>query len=328
METVVRAPDGSRSPPEGVLRLSVTDRCNFRCRYCMPAEGVPMLRHADLLGFERLTETAAWLCRERGVRRIKLTGGEPLVRAGVVDLVRELARIPGVDEVSATTNGSRLSALAPALRSAGLARVNVSIDSLDADRFDRLTRGGRLGDTVAGIDAAIREGLTPVKLNTVLLASSWREDVPAVLDFARRRGLEARFIELMRTGTEVSWAESEFVSAEVVRAELGLDGRPEEGDARSSGPARTTRTRWRGAPIRVGWITPRSHPFCDGCNRLRMDARGRLRRCLMDPNAFELAAALSREHDDVVRDGLDVYLAGKTPSSSMDSALPMVSVGG
>jgi cyclic pyranopterin phosphate synthase len=294
----------------------------------MPAGGVAKLRHADLLSFERLTETAAWLCRERGLRRIRLTGGEPLVRVGLAGLIGELARIPGVDEVSATTNGSRLPALADELRAAGLARVNISVDSLDPERFSRLTRGGRLEDTVAGIDAALAAGLVPVKLNTVLLASSWRQDVPAVLDFAQRRGLEARFIELMRTGTEVSWAESEFVSAETVRGELGLNGRTEEGDARSSGPARTTRTIWRGAPIRAGWITPRSHPFCDDCNRLRMDAGGRLRRCLMDPNAFELAAALDDHPEDVVRDAVRFYLAGKTASSSMDSALPMVSVGG
>jgi cyclic pyranopterin phosphate synthase len=325
----MRIEGGSPAPPrEAVLRLSVTDRCNFRCRYCMPPAGAPKLRHDELLSLEELTETASWLCRRLGISRIKLTGGEPLVRSGVVDLVRALAEIPGVEEISATTNGSRLARLALPLREAGLARVNVSIDSLDSERFFRLTMGGRLEKTLAGIDAALGKGLTPVKLNTVLLASSWREEVPTLLDFAQQRGLEIRFIELMRTGTEIRWADSEYISAATVRDSLGCRERAVVGDEYASGPARTTELEWRGDRLRVGWITPRSHPFCAACTRLRLDARGRLRRCLMDPNAFELAAALSHEPDDAVRDGLRYYLAGKTPSSSMDSPLPMVSVGG
>jgi cyclic pyranopterin phosphate synthase len=316
------------TPPDAVLRLSVTDRCDFRCRYCMPPGGVPRLRHDQLLTFEELTETAAWLCRELGITRIKLTGGEPLVRGGVVDLVRSLAGIPGVEEVSATSNGTQLKRLARPLREAGLARVNVSVDTLDPDRFAYLTRGGRLDDTAAGIDAAIAAGLGPIKLNTVLLASSWRDDVPALLDFAQPRDLEVRFIELMRTGTEAAWAEGEFVAAAVVRAWLGLNGQTPESEDCSPGPARITEIQWRGAPVQVGWITPRSRPFCEGCTRLRMDARGRLRRCLMDPAALELAELLATSPASVVRRRLHLYLAGKRPASDMASALPMVSVGG
>jgi cyclic pyranopterin phosphate synthase len=292
MVTGQRGPHRQR-PEDAVIRVSVTDRCNLRCRYCMPAAGIGKLRREDLLPLERLADTVAWLSREFDVSRVKLTGGEPLLRDGVVGLVQSLAAIPGVSEVSATTNGARLVDLAPSLRGAGLSRVNVSVDSLDERRFAELTRGGRLADTLAGIGAALDCGLTPVKMNAVLLSSNWRSDVPLLLDFAGRQGLEIRFIELMRTGTEVAWAEREYVSADEVR-----------------------------------WITPRSRPFCDSCSRLRLDARGRVRRCLMDPVRFDLAGLLETTIEPEVRSRLHAYLAGKTASSAMESDLPMVSMGG
>lgn len=306
----------------------MTDRCNLRCRYCMPATGVTKLRSHDLLSLEALAGTVSWLCHEFDVRRVKLTGGEPLVRGGVVDLVRALAGIPVVDEVSATTNGARLVTLAGPLREAGLARVNVSVDTLDPQRFAELTRGGRLSDTLAGIQAALECGLVPVKLNAVLLASSWRSDVPPLLDFAAAWSLEVRFIELMRTGTEVSWAEREFVSAVEVGGWLDTEAEVLDDPTPSSGPARTSTLMWRGAAVRVGWITPRSLPFCTSCSRLRVDARGRVRRCLMDPVWFDLAGSLRTKRESEVRRRLRAYLANKVPSAAMESTLPMVSMGG
>lgn len=311
-----------------VLRVSVTDRCNFRCRYCMPAGGIPKLRHEDLLPLETLSDTVAWLCRELGIHRIKLTGGEPFVRGGVVDLVRGLAAIPGLAEVSATTNGARLVSLARPLREAGLSRVNVSVDSLDARRFADLTRGGRLADTLDGIAAALDCGMTPVKLNAVLLESSWRSDVPRLLDFAACQDLEVRFIELMRTGTEAAWAEREYVSASEVRRWLEARTEVVDGVSVSPGPARTSMLVWCSRPVRVGWITPRSRPFCSHCSRLRLDARGRLRRCLMDPARFDLAGGLETSDDTEARRRLRVYLQGKVASPAMESSLPMVSMGG
>ncbi len=293
----------------------------------MPAEGVPKIRHDDLLSFEKLSGVAAWVCREVGVDRVKLTGGEPFVRSGVHELIRRLVRIDGVREISATTNGSLLGTLAPALRRAGLTRVNVSIDTLDPDRYRRLTRGGRVDDAITGIDRAVEVGLSPVKLNAVLMASGWREDVPSLLDFAADRGLEIRFIELMRTGTESHWAEQEYLSAETVKTWLGndLEAHP---PSRSQSPARRSRLRWGRSTLTVSWISPRSEPFCDGCNRLRMDPRGRLRRCLMDPASFPLARMLETMADDEVRRLLREYLDKKTAAPGMDSSLPMVSVGG
>ena len=189
-----------RSPR--LLRLSVTDRCNLRCRYCMPEQGVPKVAHAALLSLERLAEVARWLCQRVEIERIKLTGGEPLVRSGVDRLIGLLRAIPGVREVSLTTNGSLLARQVEALQAAGLRRVTVSLDSLDASRYRELTRGGRVEDALAGISAALSAGLTPVKLNAVLQQSTWTRDVPRLLDYTAANGLELRFIELMRTGTE------------------------------------------------------------------------------------------------------------------------------
>lgn len=327
----VTAPIDRRQRPPGqppgahVLRLSVTDRCNFRCRYCMPAEGIPKIRHDDLLSLERLAGCVGWLAGRVGITSIKLTGGEPLARPGLETLVRLVAAVPGVEEISMTTNGSLLARHAGTLRRAGLRRVNISLDTLDSRRFASVTRGARLADTVQGIDAAVTAGLTPVKLNAVLLASSWRQDVPRLLDFASEQGLEIRFIELMRTGTEAAWTERELVTAATVRAWLAEQVTVEPVVGPAAAPARLTRVAWAGRPVTVGWITPQSHPFCAACNRLRLDARGMLRRCLMDPTPLDLGRLLEEPAPETK---LDAYLAGKRPPAEMSSLLPMATVGG
>lgn len=309
------------------LRLSVTDRCNLRCRYCMPAEGVPTRRHDEMLRLEELAELIRWLAAGTGVSRVKLTGGEPLVRKDVADLVRLLTKVPGVTEISATSNGALLPRLANDLARAGLTRVNISLDTLDPVRFSELTRGGRLEDTLSGVEAALAAGLAPVKLNSVLLRDGWRSDVPRLLDLAAEKAIEVRFIELMRTGTEAEWAAAQLVHVEEVRRWLGAKGGLAEVRP-FAGPARVEELRWRGEQVRVGWITPQSHPFCGACNRLRLDARGNLRRCLMDPRALPLAELLRRSGpEDAVRRLAD-YLAGKSPPGTMTSDFPMVTIGG
>ncbi len=309
------------------LRLSLTDRCNLRCRYCMPAEGVAFIPHHQLPSLEELAHAVAFLVQHLHVNRVKLTGGEPLVRKGVVELVGLLRAIPGIEEISMTTNGTRLSALAAELRQAGLARVNVSLDTLNRERFRELTRGGEVSEVLAGIAAAQREGLVPVKLNAVLRASTFRDDVPQLVTYAAREKLELRFIELMRTGTEAAWAEREYVSAREVQAFLAQQGElvPLVGHANT--PARRTLFRYSGGEVLLGWITPVSHSFCDACNRLRLDAQGQLRRCLMDPLTVPLVAML-REGEAKALAALGPYLAGKRPPAAMDSQLPMSAVGG
>jgi GTP 3',8-cyclase len=322
---MTRAPAAAHADSH-VLRLSVTDRCNLRCHYCMPAGGVGKIARRSLPTLEQLSAIVKRLASEVGVASVKLTGGEPLTREGIETLVTLLMSIPAIREVSMTTNGTLLARHAQGLRRAGLRRVNISLDTLDERRFALLTRGGRLSNTLAGIEAALDAGLTPVKLNAVLLASSWREDVPGLLDLAASRGLELRLIELMRTGTEAAWAESELVTAAQVRSWLEHHGTVSELGARQTTPARRTRVRWGDGEVIVGWITPRSHPFCSDCNRLRLDARGQLRRCLMDPLALDLAAF--GEDDDGLARALREYLGGKLAPRAMTSRLPMAAVGG
>ncbi len=178
------------------LRISVTDRCNLRCRYCMPEEGVQMLQHDDILTFEEIVDVVS-VAVDLGINKIRLTGGEPLVRKGIVDLVSQIAGVRGVIDLAMTTNGILLRELAGALRLAGLMRVNVSLDTLDPEKFTRLTRGGRIGDVLEGIRAAQSAGLNPVKINCVIFKSSDEEDARQVKEFAFREGLDVRFIRQM-----------------------------------------------------------------------------------------------------------------------------------
>lgn len=309
-----------------VLRLSVTDRCDLRCRYCLPAGRVPFAPQTELAGPRELVDAVAWLVRHCAVDRLKITGGEPLVFRGIVGLVETAAALSGLREISMTTNGTQLAQLAAALRGAGLARVNVSLDTLDAQRFAELTRGGDLRRVLAGIAAARNAGLAPVKLNSVLRRSAWQEDVPALLDFAAGENLEIRFIELMRTGTEIAWAEAEFVSAGEVRSFLERTRRLQL--LPSVGPARRTLARWQGRDVVVGWITPVSEAFCGTCDRLRLDARGLLRRCLMDPASVPLVEMLRSGSSETVLEMIGRYFAAKVPPATMDTPRPMRGIGG
>ena len=197
------------------LRLSVTDRCNFRCRYCMPAEGVCKREHSEMLSFEELTEivrTAVSL----GVSKVRLTGGEPLVRRGIVDLCRSLRAINGVRELTMTTNGALLPQYAAELKQAGVDRLNISLDTLNKDKFASLTRGGSLADTLAGLDAARHAGFRGTKLNAVLLGGVNEDEIPALAQLAQDREFEVRFIELMPIGECADWPRERFLSADAV----------------------------------------------------------------------------------------------------------------
>jgi len=315
-------------PRTRLLRLSVTDLCNFRCRYCMPEEGLPKVPHSDLLRLEDLANLVRWLVDNAAIDRVRLTGGEPLVRRGIEKLISKLASIPTIREVTLTTNGTLLPEMARDLKSAGLTRVNISLDSLNEGRFALVTRGGKLGRTLDGIKAARQADLTPIKINSVLHRSTWTEEVPDLLDFAAENQFEVRFIELMRTGTERAWCESEYISADEVCGQLGaqVSSLPREYSDRS--PARPTLVNWRGALVRVGWISPRSHPFCSSCERLRMDARGRVRRCLMDPTTLDLPELLRIAAEPSVRETFDSYLSHKIAPHAMDNAMPMSQIGG
>ncbi|MBN1935437.1 MAG: GTP 3',8-cyclase MoaA, partial [Anaerolineae bacterium] len=282
------------------LRISVTDRCNLRCVYCMPEEGVSVCAHDDILRYEEI-ETVVRAAARLGIHKVRLTGGEPLVRLGLTDLVRMLAQVPGIDDLSMTTNGILLSRHADGLAQAGLNRVNISLDTLKSERFAQITRRGRLEDVLAGIDAAHRAGLEPVKINAVIMRGVNDDEV---IDLARKTvsdGWHVRFIEWMPIAAPVEPVETRWQSQMVTAAEmratieaaLGLlePAQTENG----AGPAKYYRL--TGAAGTVGFITPISEHFCAHCNRLRLTADGQLRPCLLSDFEIDLRTSLRQGAD-------------------------------
>ncbi|MCB2212265.1 radical SAM protein [bacterium] len=308
-----------------VLRVSVTERCNFRCRYCIPP-GASTSTCGHPLALDRIVELCAAIHSLYTVRKLKITGGEPLVRSGLPGFIQRLSEA-GLGEISLTTNASRLADMAEDLKAASLARVNISLDTLNAGRFRDLT-SGLLDDTLSGIESAVAFGLTPVKLNAVLRRSSWREDVPELLGFAAERGLQVRFIELMRTGPTADWAAGEYISAAVVRDWLQTIVSTVPILRSPDSPARVDELTWTGHLLRVGWITPHSNPFCDGCNRLRLDSSGRLYRCLMDPDPLPLNDLMTSLPQPELHKAVREYMQGKRIPAVMSTAGTMASIGG
>lgn len=280
-----------------VLRISVTDRCDLRCVYCMPEAGVPLVPMSDMLSYEEVAAIAR-AALAAGVRRFRLTGGEPLARRGVAELVRLLAAL-GPDDLALTTNGLRLAEAAAELKTAGLRRVTVSLDTLRPDRFEAITRRTGLERILAGLAAARAAGLTPLKVNTVIIRGVNDDEVPAFVEFARAGGLELRFIELMPTSGLTpeckelgAWRPALFVKGEEVRARVERSFGPLERLPDDGGVAEV----WRlGDGTRLGFITPISEPFCRGCERLRLGPDGRLRLCLFDRGGIDLRKALRED---------------------------------
>ena len=278
------------------LRLSVTDRCNYRCRYCMPAEGVEKRAHGDILSLEELAEIAA-AAVACGVKKIRLTGGEPLVRRGVVDLCRMLRAIPGVEELCLTTNGSLLPRLAKSLREAGLDRLNISLDTLRPDRFAAMTRLGTLQDVLDGIEAAEAAGFHGLKFDTILIGGFNDDEILDFVNLSREHPWEMRFIELMPMGPCAGWDRSCFLPAETV-----LDRVPELVPIESQGVAR--RYKLPGALGTVGLISPVSHDFCAECRRVRVTSDGRLKGCLHSREEISLRGLHGEALADAIRQGI------------------------
>ena len=307
-----------------LLRLSVTNRCNFACLYCVDSRC--SRRDAAQLSSKNLLRHAAWAIRVSGADRVKLTGGEPLLCRDLEHMAESLRSISQVREISLTTNGSLLASRAASLLRAGVSRVNISLDTLDEKRFAELTRGARLRDALRGVDAALRAGLH-VKLNAVLLRSNWREELTRLFDYASERGLTLRLIELMNAGGESSWASREYLPApEAQRWLQGLCGAARMQDA-DGAPSRRSAHLWRGAMLQLGWIEARSHPFCGSCQRLRMDAQAHLHRCLMDPVSFDLPQAL-RLGEEAAASSFRKYWDGKRPPMQMRREASMMAIGG
>ncbi len=275
--------------PINYLRISVTDRCNLRCIYCMPLEGIETLDHTDILRYEEILSVAR-AAAEIGINKVRLTGGEPLVRARLIELVKMLSAVPGLDDLSLTTNGVLLNQYAGELRAAGLNRVNVSLDSLNSDKFEQITRVGSLSDVVGGIEAARQAELNPVKINMVAMRGINDDEV---IDFARKTIDEewhVRYIEFMPVGENHQEGQDRFISISEIVERIETLGALQPHKLDGNGPAKYFRL--PGARGTIGFISPVSEHFCFQCNRLRLTADGKLRPCLLSDDEIDLRTPL------------------------------------
>ena len=303
------------------LRISLTDRCNFRCIYCMPEDGVTQMSHEEILSLEEI-ERLVRVATRIGIRHVRLTGGEPLVRKGVVDFVRNINALPEIDNISLTTNGVLLPRMAEDLKAAGVSRVNISLDTLDPDQFRMVTRVGKLEDTLAGIDAALAVGFDPVKINAVAVRSL-NQDYLAFARLSVDRPLHVRFIEYMPVGESsgsdgCGWGPEDVVPNEEVietinaqARELGLPELVPAGDDKPLGWGPARYWEFPGAMGTVGFISALSNHFCAQCNRVRLTADGKLRPCLFSDLEFDVRTPLRAGDDDAVRDVFATTLRAK-----------------
>lgn len=280
------------------LRVSVTEHCNYRCFYCRPEDDKNTDRCHEYLSFENMTRLIR-LFTELGVSKVRLTGGEPLVRRNLVELATELNRLPGLSDLSLSTNGHLLERLAAPLKTAGVSRINISLDSIDPDNFLHITRNGDLRAVEQGIDAAIAAGMAPIKLNMVVMKGTNDREIESMLDYALERGLELRFIETMpigKAGLEVM--DRHYPATHIlqrVRNHLGSQLIPAKG-SKGAGPARYYQV--GNSHVRIGVISAVSRHFCEGCNRVRLTAKGDLVLCLGNHNRVSLKDGLLNGQSD------------------------------
>ena len=294
----------SYNRPIDYLRISVTDRCNLRCVYCMPSEGIALMNADNILRYEELMRIAA-IAVKHGITKIRITGGEPLVRKGIVEFIEELAKLKGIIDLSLTTNGVLLKEFAPSLKRAGLTRVNVSLDSLNKERFHKITRGDFLENVMDGLEEAERAGLSPVKINCVVI-KGFNDD--EILDFAlltKKKPFHIRFIEYMPFEVEAAWDRDKCISASQIMEKINSLQNliPLENPEKRTGPAR--RYKFIDGIGEIGFINPVSDHFCGTCNRLRLTADGKIRTCLFSDAELDIKAAIrngctDREIEDLL----------------------------
>ncbi len=316
------------------LRVSLTDRCNLRCTYCMPPEGLDWLPDESVLTNDEVVRLVSVAVTHLGVDEVRFTGGEPLVRRGLVDIVARSAALEPRPRLSITTNGLGLARTAQTLAEAGLDRVNVSLDTVRSDTFASLTRRDRLKDVVAGLEAAHDAGLRPVKVNAVLMRGVNDDQAPELLGWCLERGYELRFIEQMPLDAQHGWRRDTMVTAEEIfaslEAEFTLTPDPEH---RGSAPAETFLV--DGGPGKVGVIASVTRPFCGDCDRVRLTADGQVRNCLFAREESDLRAALRGDaSDDEIADQWRLAMMTKRPGHGIDDesflqpTRPMSAIGG
>jgi cyclic pyranopterin phosphate synthase len=317
------------------LRVSLTDRCNLRCAYCMPPEGLDWLPGPGLLTDDELARLTSIAVTHLSISEVRYTGGEPLLRRGLPDIVSRTAALRPRPEISLTTNGIGLTRLAGPLRQAGLDRLNVSLDTLSSQTFATLTRRNRLPDVLAGLAAAADAGLTPVKVNAVLMRGINDHEAPELLRFCLDRGYQLRFIEQMPLDAQHGWRRTEMVTADEILAALSAQFSltPDGPSARGSAPAETFLV--DGGPGRVGVIGSVTRPFCGACDRVRLTADGQIRNCLFARGESDLRTPLrAGAGDDQLADLWRQAVATKLPGHGINDpgflqpARPMSAIGG
>ena len=321
------------------LRVSLTDRCNLRCTYCMPEEGLAWMPREQQLTDEEVSRLIRISVELLGIEDVRFTGGEPLLRRGLLGIVQAAARLEPRPRLMLTTNGIGLERLAAALRDAGLDRVNVSLDTLDEERFRALTRRDRLADVLRGLRAAADAGLTPVKINTVLMRGINEDEAPALLRFALEHGYQLRFIEQMPLDAQHQWDRHTMVTADQILADLAPFGLLPDPVSRGTAPAET----WlvpghvdaAGEPARVGVIGSVTRPFCGDCDRTRLTADGQVRDCLFATEESDLRGLLRAGADDeTIAEAWRVAMRGKRAGHGIDDPTflqpvrPMSAIGG
>ena len=321
------------------LRVSLTDRCNLRCTYCMPAEGLTWLPREEQLTDDEVGRLIRIGVEQLGIAEVRFTGGEPLLRRGLLGIVAAAARLEPRPRLMLTTNGIGLERIAEELRDAGLDRINVSLDTLDPERFNALTRRDRLDDVLRGLEAAASAGLTPVKVNTVLMRGINEDEAPELLKYALTYGYQLRFIEQMPLDAQHQWDRHTMVTADEILAALEPFGLQADPVSRGTSPAET----WlvpghvdaAGEPARVGVIGSVTRPFCGDCDRTRLTADGQIRNCLFATEESDLRRLLRAGASDVeIAEAWRVAMRGKRAGHGIDDpsflqpARPMSAIGG
>jgi cyclic pyranopterin phosphate synthase len=316
------------------LRISVTDRCNIRCFYCMPETGVKFEPRENLLTFEEI-ERFVRVAVTLGIRKLRITGGEPLVRKDLATLVRKLAAIPGIEDIAMTTNGVLLAEQAQALYEAGLRRLNVHLDTLDRERFKQITRRDDLPRVLEGIDAAQRAGFGPIKINTVAVKNLVEPDIVPLARFGRERGIEIRYIEFMPLDAQGLWERDRVLLTGDMLALLGREFGPLEEIPDRDVRAPATEYRFADGVGRVGFIASVSRPFCLNCNRVRLTSDGKLRYCLFAIEETDVRALLrGGAPEEAIAEAIRQNVAGKWLGHEINTQKfvppprPMYSIGG
>jgi len=295
------------------MRISITDRCNLRCIYCMPPEGLVPIEHKEILSYEEIVRILR-VAVDIGVRKIRITGGEPLVRKNVSYLIASIKNIEGIKDLSLTTNGVLLKQYAEELADAGIDRVNISLDSLRPDRYSEITRGGDIDIVLNGIEAAERAGLIPIKINMVPIRGLNDDEIEEFAKLTLKSPYQVRFIEFMPFDTNM-WSIEKFIAADEIKSIVEGIGPLTPANIRKSGPARYFR--FNGARGVIGFISPLSNHFCGECNRLRLTADGKLRPCLFSETEIDLKPALhggasDDEIERLIRLSIEVKPKGHT----------------